>query len=106
MSAGYEEEGTTTTPFDMVMLNRLDRFHLAEEAIHRLPQLASRAAYLQQGLQRQLLMHREQIMAEGEDPPDIRDWIGAVARLRRPLAPIEPSGALGGPGWRQPDPGQ
>ncbi|MGH2633551.1 MAG: phosphoketolase, partial [Tepidiformaceae bacterium] len=71
---GFQEEGTTTTPFDMVMLNGLDRFHLAEEAIHRLPQLGD-AAYFRQELQQQLLSHRAQIMADGEDPPDIRNWV-------------------------------
>jgi len=72
---GFQEEGTTTTPFDMVMLNGLDRYHLAEEAIHRLPQLGNDAAYFRQELQRQLLVHRAEIMATGEDPPDIRNWV-------------------------------
>ena len=80
---GFQEEGTTTTPFDMVMLNGLDRYHLAEEAIHRLPQLGNDAAYFRQELQRQLLVHRAELMAAGEDPPDIRNW----AWHGRPEAP-------------------
>jgi xylulose-5-phosphate/fructose-6-phosphate phosphoketolase len=71
---GYKEEGTITTPFDMAVLNDLDRFHLAEDAIHRLPQLGSRAAYLQQHLAEQLNEHHRYIRAYGEDMPAIRNW--------------------------------
>jgi xylulose-5-phosphate/fructose-6-phosphate phosphoketolase len=71
---GYKEEGTITTPFDMAVLNDLDRFHLAEDAIHRLPHLGSRVAYLQQHLAEQLNHHHSYIRAYGEDMPSIRNW--------------------------------
>ena len=71
---GYKEEGTITTPFDMAVLNQLDRFHLAEDAIARLPQLGARAAYLQQFLVEQLNEHRAYIVRNGEDMPAVRDW--------------------------------
>jgi xylulose-5-phosphate/fructose-6-phosphate phosphoketolase len=71
---GYKEEGTTTTPFDMVVLNDLDRFHLAEDVIDRLPQLGSRAAYVKQGLRDRLIEHKQYIDKHGDDVPAIRDW--------------------------------
>jgi len=71
---GYKEEGTTTTPFDMVVLNDLDRYHLAMDVIDRLPRLGSRAAYLKQELQDKLLSHRHYIRDNGEDLPEVRDW--------------------------------
>ena len=71
---GYKEEGTITTPFDMAVLNDLDRFHLAADAIARLPQLGARAAYLQQFLVDQLNEHRHYIREYGEDMPSIREW--------------------------------
>ena len=64
---GYKEEGTTTTPFDMVVLNDLDRFHLVEDVIDRLPQLGARAAYFKQALRNRLLEHRQYIRKRGED---------------------------------------
>jgi xylulose-5-phosphate/fructose-6-phosphate phosphoketolase len=71
---GYKEEGTTTTPFDMVVLNDLDRFHLAGDVIDRLPQLGARAAYFKQALLDKLFDHKEYIRQHGDDMPDIRDW--------------------------------
>jgi xylulose-5-phosphate/fructose-6-phosphate phosphoketolase len=71
---GYKEEGTITTPFDMTVLNELDRFHLADDAIARLPQLAIKAAYVRQALRDKLIEHREYIRKYGEDMPEIRDW--------------------------------
>ena len=71
---GYKEEGTTTTPFDMVVLNDLDRFHLAGDVIDRVPKLGARAAYAKQALREKLLEHQEYITAHGEDLPEIRNW--------------------------------
>jgi len=71
---GYKEEGTTTTPFDMVVLNDLDRFHLAADVIDRVPGLAPAAAYVKQALRDKLLDHKEYIQKHGEDMPEIRDW--------------------------------
>ncbi len=71
---GYKEEGTTTTPFDMVVRNDLDRFHLVGDVIDRLPELTSRAAYLKQLLRDKLLDHKEYIQKYGEDMPEIRNW--------------------------------
>jgi xylulose-5-phosphate/fructose-6-phosphate phosphoketolase len=71
---GYKEEGTTTTPFDMVMLNDLDRFHLVIDAIDRVPGLAERAASLRQEMLDSRLRARAWTREHGEDHPDIRDW--------------------------------
>jgi xylulose-5-phosphate/fructose-6-phosphate phosphoketolase len=71
---GYKEEGTTTTPFDMVMLNNLDRFHLVIDVIDRVPGLAERAASLRQEMLDSRLRARAWTREHGEDPPEIRDW--------------------------------
>jgi xylulose-5-phosphate/fructose-6-phosphate phosphoketolase len=71
---GYKEEGTTTTPFDMVMLNDLDRFHLVVDVIDRVPGLAGRAAHLRQELVDTRLRYRAWTREQGEDHPDVRDW--------------------------------
>jgi xylulose-5-phosphate/fructose-6-phosphate phosphoketolase len=71
---GYKEEGTITTPFDMTVLNDLDRFHLVADAIARLPQLESRASSVQKALHDKLGEHREYIVRHGEDLPEIRNW--------------------------------
>ncbi len=72
---GYKEEGTTTTPFDMVMLNDLDRFHLVMDVIDRVPELRSRAAHLHQHMVDERVRLRAYTRAEGEDAPEIRNWI-------------------------------
>jgi xylulose-5-phosphate/fructose-6-phosphate phosphoketolase len=72
---GYKEEGTTTTPFDMVMLNDLDRFHLVKDVIDRVPGLRSRAAHFRQRMVDERMRHRQYTRDHGEDPPDIRDWV-------------------------------
>jgi xylulose-5-phosphate/fructose-6-phosphate phosphoketolase len=71
---GYKEEGTTTTPFDMCVLNDLDRFHLVEDAIDRLPALGAAAGYAQQALRDALLEHKQYIAEHGEDSPKIAGW--------------------------------
>ncbi len=72
---GYNEEGTTTTPFDMVMLNDLDRFHLVMDVIDRVPGLASHAARLRQDMEDERERCRAYTRAHGEDPPEIRNWV-------------------------------
>jgi xylulose-5-phosphate/fructose-6-phosphate phosphoketolase len=71
---GYKEEGTTTTPFDMVMLNDLDRFHLVMDVIDRVPSLGERAAHLRQEMMDERLRHRAYTREHGDDSPDVRDW--------------------------------
>ncbi len=71
---GYKEEGTTTTPFDMVVRNDLDRFHLVMDVIDRVPKLGPSAAYAKQALSEKLVEHKRYINQHGEDLPEIRDW--------------------------------
>jgi xylulose-5-phosphate/fructose-6-phosphate phosphoketolase len=72
---GYKEEGTTTTPFDMVMLNDLDRFHIVTDVIDRVSMLGSRAAHLRQKMVDERLRARQYTREHGEDAPEIRDWV-------------------------------
>jgi len=71
---GYKEEGTTTTPFDMVVLNDLDRFHLAGDVIDRVPKFGHIAAYVKQLIRDRLIEHREYITKHGQDMPEILNW--------------------------------
>jgi xylulose-5-phosphate/fructose-6-phosphate phosphoketolase len=71
---GYKEEGTTTTPFDMVVLNQMDRFSLVSDVIDRVPGLAARAAYAKQAIRDKLIEHRQYIAEHGADMPDISGW--------------------------------
>jgi xylulose-5-phosphate/fructose-6-phosphate phosphoketolase len=71
---GYKEEGTITTPFDMTVLNDMDRFHLVQDVIDRLPQLGSHASYVKQAMQDKLIQHRNYINANGMDMPEVKDW--------------------------------
>jgi xylulose-5-phosphate/fructose-6-phosphate phosphoketolase len=71
---GYKEEGTTTTPFDMVVLNDLDRFHLVMDVIDRVPKLETIGAHAKQEMRDKLLEHKHYIAAHGDDMPEIRDW--------------------------------
>jgi xylulose-5-phosphate/fructose-6-phosphate phosphoketolase len=80
---GYKEEGTTTTPFDMVVLNDLDRFHLVSDVIDRVPGLGAGAAYAQQAIREKLIEHKQYIAKYGEDMPDIRDWTWSAAAAEK-----------------------
>jgi xylulose-5-phosphate/fructose-6-phosphate phosphoketolase len=71
---GYKEEGTTTTPFDMVMLNDMDRFHLVIDVIDRVPGLGPRAAHVRQHMTEERLRHRAYTREVGDDMPEVRDW--------------------------------
>jgi xylulose-5-phosphate/fructose-6-phosphate phosphoketolase len=71
---GYKEEGTTTTPFDMVVRNDLDRFHLAIDVIDRVPRLTKIGAHAKQAFRNRLIDHRLYIEQHGDDPIEIRDW--------------------------------
>jgi xylulose-5-phosphate/fructose-6-phosphate phosphoketolase len=71
---GYKEEGTTTTPFDMVMLNDLDRFHLVIDVIDRVPGLGSKAAELRQDMVDERLRHRAYTREYGDDMADVKGW--------------------------------
>ncbi|BCA53959.1 D-xylulose 5-phosphate/D-fructose 6-phosphate phosphoketolase [Nitrospira sp. KM1] len=71
---GYKEEGTTTTPFDMTVLNDLDRFHLVADVIHRAALQGSRADYVKQSIRNKLIEHKQYIATYGEDMPEIRNW--------------------------------
>jgi xylulose-5-phosphate/fructose-6-phosphate phosphoketolase len=76
---GYKEEGTTTTPFHMTMLNELDRFHLAGDAVDRVPRLLDRAGDFKQRLRDQIVEHKTYIETYGDDPKEIKDWKWHVA---------------------------
>ena len=71
---GYKEEGTITTPFDMTVLNEMDRFHLVEDALDRLPQLHDRGAYLKERARKLLIEHRAYIREHGRDMPLVAEW--------------------------------
>jgi xylulose-5-phosphate/fructose-6-phosphate phosphoketolase len=72
---GYKEEGTTTTPFDMTVLNDLDRFHLVIDVIDRVPGLLTRYAHVKQEMHDKLVEHRQYVCEFGDDLPEIRDWV-------------------------------
>jgi xylulose-5-phosphate/fructose-6-phosphate phosphoketolase len=77
---GYKEEGTTTTPFDMVVRNDLDRFHLVMDVIDRVPALGYRAAHVRQLMRDKRAEHREYVTQRGEDMPAVRDWVWGGSR--------------------------
>jgi xylulose-5-phosphate/fructose-6-phosphate phosphoketolase len=85
---GYKEEGTTTTPFDMVVRNDLDRFHLAEDVIDRVPGFGSRCAYFKQKIRDLLIDHEEYIRTYGDDMPMVKNWSwqGAAEAIPAPDA--------------------
>jgi xylulose-5-phosphate/fructose-6-phosphate phosphoketolase len=72
---GFKEEGTTTTPFDMVVRNDIDRYHLAMDVLDRVPGLARKAANLRQWLVDQRTRHHDYVRRTGEDLPEVRDWM-------------------------------
>ncbi len=71
---GYKERGTTTTPFDMVVLNELDRFHLVMSVLDNVPQIGPQAAHVKQELQFKLIEHQQYVTQYGEDLPEVRNW--------------------------------
>ena len=71
---GYKEEGTTTTPFDMTVLNDLDRYHLVADVAERVPRLAARATHLRQAMQEKRIEHKRYIVRHGQDLPEVREW--------------------------------
>jgi xylulose-5-phosphate/fructose-6-phosphate phosphoketolase len=77
---GYKEEGTTTTPFDMVVLNQVDRFDLVDDVIDRVPGLGERAAYVKQAMRDKLIEHKQYIVERGEDLPEVRQWTWSPPR--------------------------
>jgi xylulose-5-phosphate/fructose-6-phosphate phosphoketolase len=81
---GYKEEGTTTTPFDMTVLNCLDRFHLAGDVVDRVERLRNTGAHFKQFLRDKLIEHRHYVNQHGEDMPEIREWKWPNVRLPRP----------------------
>jgi xylulose-5-phosphate/fructose-6-phosphate phosphoketolase len=71
---GYKEEGTTTTPFDMTVLNTLDRFHLVMDVIDRVPRLGARYEHVKQDMRDMLVEHKQYVCEHGDDMPAVRDW--------------------------------
>jgi len=93
---GYKEEGTTTTPFDMVMLNDLDRYHLVIDVIDRVPFLQSACATLRQQMVDKRLAAREYTREHGDDIPEVRDWVWSGARGANVDADVDAAAATGG----------
>lgn len=93
---GYKEEGTTTTPFDMVMLNDLDRYHLAMDVIDRVPFLQSKAAPLRQRLSDKRIAAREYTREHGDDIPEVRDWVWPAARAAVEVTDLDKTASTGG----------
>lgn len=87
---GYQEEGTTTTPFDMCVLNRIDRFTLAIDVIDRVPRLKARSAHVREELRNKLIAHRQYIRNHGQDMPEILDWQWTPAPGPTDQRPAEP----------------
>jgi xylulose-5-phosphate/fructose-6-phosphate phosphoketolase len=86
---GYKEEGTTSTPFDMCVMNEIDRFHLVGDVIDRVPKLGERAAYAKQAIRDKLIDHREYIRRYGDDMPEIKNWTWAGQGVAAGVASTE-----------------
>ncbi len=82
---GYKEEGTTTTPFDMTVLNDMDRFHLVCDVAERVSKLAPRAAHIRQTMQNKRIEHREYIRCHGDDMPEVKEWTWGARATTEPL---------------------
>ncbi|WP_197381578.1 phosphoketolase family protein [Mycolicibacterium mengxianglii] len=93
---GYKEEGTTTTPFDMVMLNDLDRYHLVIDVIDRVPFLQSTCAPLRQEMVDKRIAAREYTRAHGDDIPEVKDWLWPQAREFGALGEVDATATTGG----------
>jgi xylulose-5-phosphate/fructose-6-phosphate phosphoketolase len=88
---GYKEEGTTSTPFDMVVMNDIDRFHLAADVIDRVPHLSNQAVYLKQFIRDKLIDHKHYIFKHGEDMPEIQNWQWPVPVDTTDIVPADES---------------
>jgi xylulose-5-phosphate/fructose-6-phosphate phosphoketolase len=93
---GYKEEGTTTTPFDMVMLNDMDRYHLVIDVIDRVPGMSQRYAGLRQRMQDARIRARAYTREHGDDIPEVRDWIWPDAQDLADSGQIEATLSTGG----------
>ena len=98
---GYKEEGTITTPFDMTVLNDLDRFHLVMDTIGRVPQTGEMGIYLKKQLRDKLMEHKRYIDLHGEDLPEIRNWMWGAKRVSRNQIADLPQNPKLGAAWRR-----
>jgi xylulose-5-phosphate/fructose-6-phosphate phosphoketolase len=84
---GYKEEGTTTTPFDMVVMNDMDRFHLVMDVIDRVPGLGNSASWLRQQMVDTRVRHKAWIREHGEDMPEVTNWTWRGGAVIEPVRP-------------------
>jgi xylulose-5-phosphate/fructose-6-phosphate phosphoketolase len=84
---GYKENGTTTTPFDMTVLNELDRFHLVRDVIDRVPKLKRHGGYAKQAIGEMLTRHKRHVAEHGEDLPEVRTWRWSEAPATKETKP-------------------
>src|SRR6185369_10392332 len=93
---GYKEEGTTTTPFDMVMLNDMDRYHLVIDVIDRVPGLGSKAGHVRQAMVDKRIEARAYTRENGDDIPEVRDWVWPAARAAVDVSQLDATASTGG----------